>query len=354
MNKIKKHILQSGPISVAEYMTLSLNHPKFGYYMTKQPFGNKGDFTTSPEISQMFGELIGLWWLDYFIKCTQYKDNSDIILCDIGAGTGTLISDAVRAIEKIHPMFSDIFKKIYLIDSSPILKPIQKKVLPYSNLISDIKELPNNFLFAVANEFFDTLPTHQFLRIKNNWYERLVGFDKKEGLIYTVSPNISKFSNLLPQKAEEGSIIEYSPKSINLISLLVEHIKKFGGIILIIDYAKEKDDTAGTIQSLKNKEKVNPLSKPGQIDISVKVDFEKLSEVAKENGAMVSGPISQKQFLKNLGIEQRTKILINNNPQLRDKLIIDLNRLVNTDEMGNIFKVISIYNTNYPKPDGFY
>ena len=347
---IKKIKLQ-GPISISEYMAESNLAPKKGYYDTGTKIGKKGDFITSPEVSQVFGELLGLFMTDYW-NLNDRPNKS--ILVDLGGGNGTMMNDCLRAIDKVNTKYSQSLKPIF-IETSNQLAIKQYNLVPNSTIYKDFDKIPNTYMGLIANEFFDALPIKQYIKVNNNWHERLIDIDPKndQKLRFTYSKNPTKKIGLLKNISSKYKILEFCPSAINIIKEITNKIINYGGIALIIDYAIQKDDYYGSLQAIKNHKYINPLSKPGLIDLSARVDFNMIKKISLYNGATVHGPINQNKFLKNLGIDVRCQQLINANPDKTEQIKLEYQKLMSNEEMGSLFKVIAITNKKSPIPAGF-
>lgn len=316
----------SGDMSVAQYMELCVAH----YYSTRDPFGKEGDFTTSPEISQVFGELIGAWLLDMW----QHLSASHAILCEAGPGRGTLMKDILRVTRNsgLHESID-----VRLIETSPVLRELQMRTLNYShsriswhNSLESLPELP---LYFVANEFFDALPVHQYVG----------GTERK---ITHVQGNLL----FLP----DGDVTrEESPVSLEIIQQVATHIKTYGGAALIIDYGYESEDHGDSLQALKAHKYVSPLDEPGEADITAHVDFLALKKAAAQTGANVFEITCQGDLLKRLGVELRAAALCRNASQQQQKTILSgVERLVSPEQMGILFKAMAI-TSDADRPAGF-
>ena len=348
---LKRKILDCGAISLSEYMEICLTHPKYGYYIRNTPIGAKGDFTTSPEISQMFGELIGLWiakvWIDH-------NKPDKFSLVELGPGNGTLMVDILRATQIVDGLHSAL--DLILIDISPNLQKIQKKALKdfpvkWKTKISD---LPNQPTIIVANEFFDALPISQFKRKSNQWMEVMVTMkdpntkDSDEFCFQLMKTNNKLFDDLEMENISEGDIIEFSKMMKDSVCYLSEHIQQNSGTALIIDYGKE-GNVGNTLQSVQQHCYSNPLKCPGQMDLTSFVDFNAIRSYAEGFELIVPNLTCQRDFLKALGIEQRAKILSRN--LSGDKLGLHqtaLERLIGKDSMGHLFKVLGLRSKNFP------
>ena len=345
---IKKIKLQ-GPITIADYMSDCLLAPKQGYYNRNNVIGTKGDFITSPEISQIFGELVGLSFVDYWHQCNKPESP---ILVDIGGGKGTMMKDALRAIKQVDKILLKKIQPIF-IEASLKLSQLQKLNIPESESFNDINKIPKGFTMLYANEFFDALPTHQFVKVNNSWHERLIDIDSNDGLRFIHDTKSSPFEHILPEYLKKNIIIEFSPAIVNITTSIIKKILEQRGAFLIIDYALDKKDKFGSFQAVRKHEYINPLLFPGECDLSTKVDFTLIKNIARELKAHVYGPIKQNIFLKNLGIDIRCKQLIKTNPNKKDKILNDYYRLISDEEMGNLFEAIIITSEEKIQPAGF-
>jgi SAM-dependent MidA family methyltransferase len=356
LKHIKNRIISDGPLSVADYMSETLFNPKYGYYMTGDPIGKHGDFITAPEISQMFGELIGLWGAVIWQKIGAPKK---INLVEMGPGRGTLIADALRAISTI-PSFSSAID-IHIIETSPILERRQKRNLKALNF--NIKwhksfiDVPDGPLIFIANELFDVLPIQQFVKLTNNWVERKVGCNAMGQLTWIQDRNCVISKELIPQqffRSKLGSVFELSQVGIELVSNITKSVVKFGGAALIIDYGHIESGIGDTLQAVKNHNYCDVLSEPGKVDLTAHVDFERLTNSVKINGGLGCGPVTQRDFLRRLGIETRAEQLkSSSSTRLKSEVLTGLNRLIGIKEMGNLFKVLAIIQPTQTCPEGF-
>ena len=345
-------IKADGPLSIARYMELCLGHPRYGYYMTRDPFGHAGDFITAPEISQMFGELIGVWCADTWIRMGRPSQCS---LIELGPGRGTLMVDALRAISKVPGMAEAL--SITLVETSPALRQIQKETLSTSAVpikwVNSLDDLADNPILVIANEFFDALPIHQFIRTEAGWHERLIGLDQNDHLCFGISPEpIAGFEKAAPV----GSIFEDARLSAADIEQIAAHIERFKGAALAIDYGHAKSGYGDTFQAVKAHAFVDPLSLPGEADLTAHVDFAALGEVAKRSGAAISGPITQRDFLLALGLSERASQLAQRGSD-EQKVAIkgQFDRLTDssTRGMGKLFKVIALSHSSLSELAGF-
>lgn len=335
---IKSRIREHGPMSIAEFMALALTHPDYGYYMRGDPLGAAGDFITSPEISQMFGELIGAWLAAQW----QQMGKREAILVELGPGRGTLMNDLLRATKNIPGFHASI--SVHMVEASPSLRAIQQEKLrsAHSSITwhTNIDTLPKFPLLLVANEFFDALPIRQFIH-DGEWKERMISVDEHDQLQF-----------VLPAKA--GMTIEMCEEAQFIINIIASHIATHGGAALIIDYGYEGGSRGDTLQAMKHHSYHHILDEPGSADLTAHVDFDVLSKRAIAAGAQSYGPITQGTFLERLGIEIRHEILLSKaNEAQKSAMISAYERLISPKQMGELFKVLAIVSKNLPRPEGF-
>jgi len=305
------------------------------YYGTRDPLGMQGDFTTSPEISQIFGELIGAWMSDTWERAGSPRG----LLCELGPGRGTLMKDALRATHRHKPFHDNI--AIRMIETSPHLRAVQQEHLsaayPRISWHDTLESLPPLPLFLIANEFFDALPVHQYIRIRGTEEERKI--DYREGSFCW---------------ADNGEVIrEASPDSIAIVKQIAAHIKVYGGAALIIDYGYVNGSHGDTLQAVRHHAFTDVLRSPGEADLTAHVDFKALKDAAEKERVQVWGPTEQGVFLKRLGGELRAAALCENAPlESRNIILSGLERLVAPHQMGELFKVLAITST-LDKPAGF-
>lgn len=333
---IEAEIAASGPMPLSRYMALCLSHPEHGYYMQQQPFGAAGDFTTAPEISQMFGELIGLW----LVHMWQESGAPDhFILLELGPGRGTLMADILR-VAKLAPAFLEA-AEVCLLETSTRLQTVQRAALGEVRHIERLEDLPEGPVFAVANEFFDALPIQQFVKNDFGWQERLVGAALTWNLSETIQrPDLdTAFEGL-----ETGRIVELAAASKAVANLLTKRISTQGGAALVIDYG-DLDGTGDTFQAVRQHKKADPFTAPGEADLTAHVRFKDLLQ----NG-VAHGFATQGAFLSRLGIDARRQALEANGGQGLDT---QQARLVSPDEMGSLFKVLALLPEGYENIAGF-
>lgn len=343
---IAGRIAMGGPISIADYMADCLLHPMHGYYATKDPFGAAGDFTTAPEISQMFGEVLGLClaqtWMD------QGRP-APFTLCELGPGRGTLMADIWRATQRV-PGFQEA-ADVFLMEASEVLRAKQSETLPMAaSWITQVDELPERPLFCVANEFFDALPIRQFVRAGSGWRERQVGLAGEE---LTFGLGAAQPQPALAQRledTEEGDLVEDCPAASPIIDALGGRIQRHGGAGLIIDYGDWRS-LGDTLQALRAHESEDPLAHPGQADLTAHVDFEALAKAAPCAHTRLT---PQGIFLERLGITQRAQALAARlQGTALESHIAAHRRLTHPEEMGTLFKVLGLHPASQPPPPGF-
>ncbi|MGV6839002.1 MAG: class I SAM-dependent methyltransferase [Planktomarina sp.] len=342
-NILTERIAATGPLTVADYMAECLMHPQWGYYQKQKVFGAKGDFTTAPEISQMFGELVGLALAQTWIN--QGRPQNAVIV-ELGPGRGTLMKDIRRA-TKAMPGFANL--PVHMVETSAQLRTLQSKAVPGVIHHSDVDTLPQAPLFLVANEFFDTLPIRQFVRSTSLWAERMVGAQDGE-LIFGLSPPTPNPA-LQDRMADtqDGDMIEHCPALAPIVAQIGTRIADHGGAALFIDYGhwRSKGDT---LQALEKHSFVSPLDNPGHADLTAHVDFE---AIAKASAVTTSPMTTQGVFLERLGITPRAQQLAQN---LRGAALEDLikahRRLTHPSEMGDLFKIIGLARSAQELPPG--
>jgi NADH dehydrogenase [ubiquinone] 1 alpha subcomplex assembly factor 7 len=352
---ILRIIAAEGPIPVAQFMALALGHPVHGYYVTRDPFGAHGDFITAPEISQMFGELVGLWAAAAW---TAMGCPGRVRLVELGPGRGTLMADALRAVKVVEDFRASLV--VDLVETSPALRQRQDQTLRdcgvplhWHAALADVPE--GDPLIVVANEFFDALPVHQAVRTPDGWHERMVGADEKLMLALHPDP-ILNFSAMLPPPvaaAPLGAIYEW--RSDALITELAGRLVRHGGGALIVDYGYAESGCGETLQSVGRHGFASVLERPGEVDLSAHVDFAALGRAAERTGARVLGPVTQAAFLRELGIETRAAMLKTSAPGRALEIDAALKRLTEPGScgMGELFKVIALVHPRLGALPGF-
>ena len=343
---MREEIAALGPITVGRYMDLALQHPKHGYYRVENPIGAGGDFITAPEISQMFGELIGLWCVDVWWKMGSPEK---VTLLELGPGRGTLMRDALRATAKADGFHKAV--QVHLLESNEILRAQQMEKLGDFNpvYLENLADLPHQPVLAIANEFFDALPIRQFVKGENGWRERLVMWDE-DRFAFVLSPPDRAFEFLVPEDlrdAPTGTEYELSPLSLALMKQLATHIAKHSGGGLVIDYGYLHAPKHATFQGMSQNYGNDVLGSPGKVDLTAYVDFNALRRVAASQGVFTAGPVWQGEFLKALGIELRAAQLKHGaSPAQAADIDTALHRLMDDDQMGSLFKVLGLLSPN--------
>ena len=358
--KILKLIEAQGPLTVAQYMAIALGDPEHGYYMRRDPLGR--DFVTAPEVSQIFGELIGLFFLQAWEDRGRPKNFQ---LVELGPGRGTLMADMMRAATKVRPEFVH-GAQITLLETSPALRAKQAETLAALpvNWVSRFDDVPSSGpLFLIANEFFDALPIHQFVKSERGWHERMVTRDGDE-LRFALTPDAVPPS-VIPESvrnAPKGSIIEVNPGATEIVRRIASRIANAGGVALIIDYGHTQTIDHGpgkpfageTLQAVTNNTFTDPLAEPGEADLTAHVDFGALALATADREAYARPITVQGAFLEALGIHARANRLKRDNPERTSEIDSAVERLTSPQQMGTLFKVLAIYEgEDQVPPPGF-
>ncbi|MEP5155601.1 SAM-dependent methyltransferase [Planktotalea sp.] len=335
-------------MSIAEYMSMCLFHPKHGYYTSRDPFGSEGDFTTAPEISQMFGELIALTLAQAWMDQGQPQH---VALVELGPGRGTLMADILRTLRAV-PGFLDAYS-IHLVEASPHMRSLQKEALKgFEPTWHDgVETLPDNqAIFVVANEFFDALPIRQMVRDGAGWRERQVGVEN-DTLCFGLSEAtaLSALQHRL-EDTKDGDLVEFCSAAPHIMTTLANCIEQNGGAAFIFDYGDWRS-LGDTLQALQAHDAVDPLHQPGQCDLTAHVDFEALITDLPCSHSKVT---PQGIFLERLGITQRAQALASKlNSAALDQHIAAHRRLTHPEEMGNLFKTIALFPNGAKPPAGY-
>ncbi|MGC9954069.1 MAG: SAM-dependent methyltransferase [Rhizomicrobium sp.] len=346
-------IAAEGPLSIAQFMTICLHDPAGGTYGARDPIGR--DFATAPEISQAFGELCGLW----VVQAWHDQGRPDRPrLVELGPGRGTLMADALRAIGTAAPEFLDE-ADIVLVETSPVLQAMQKEKLKTS--AADIswrarfdESLADRPLFLLANEFFDCLPVRQFVKTARGWCERMVTV-QGGALAFALAPQPTNPALIPPGRAAapDGGVYEVAPSALALVEEIARVVAAQGGAALIVDYGYDELGFGETLQAVAGHKFADVLAEPGESDLSAHVDFLALAQAARAGGAAAYGPVSQCNFLADLGLGPRAERLIVANPKEARAIAAAIDRLVNPQEMGTLFKALALAPKTAPPPPGF-
>ncbi|MGP6087719.1 class I SAM-dependent methyltransferase [Antarctobacter jejuensis] len=342
---LSRQIAATGPMTLADYMAACLMHPAHGYYSTRDPLGAAGDFTTAPEISQMFGEVIGLClaqaWMDQGAP-------APFALAELGPGRGTLMADILRATARV-PGFHTA-AQVHLVETSPTLRAEQGKRLPNARWHDSVETLPELPLFLIANEFFDALPIRQFQRDGEAWRERVVGLEGETLRIGLGGPSVQPGLSDRLQDTKDGDIVETCAPARTIAADLGARLARHGGLALIVDYGGWHS-LGDTLQALKGHSPVDPLQTPGAADLTAHVDFEPIARGAAPATYTLLTP--QGVFLERLGITQRAQALARGlSGEALDSHIAAHRRLTHPDEMGSLFKTLALLPRGAPPPPG--
>ncbi|MEO8722221.1 MAG: SAM-dependent methyltransferase [Sphingobium sp.] len=344
--RLTRMILASGPISIAQYIAEANAH----YYATRDPLGSAGDFTTAPEISQMFGEMVGLCLADVWMRSGR-RPNPYYV--ELGPGRGTLASDALRAMEQ-----AQLAPRVHFVETSPVLRECQQARLAHARFHDDLDTVPEDGpLLVVANEFFDALPIRQIEKTQAGWRERVVvPRPGREGEAFVGMAGERPMEAAVPaalRDAQDGEIYESGPAGAAVGFALAQRIARQGGAALLIDYGYEGPALGDTLQAVRAHKMTDPFDDVGESDLTAHVDFTMLGNVARQAGLRVYGPIGQGAFLTRLGIDARADMLVRTSPDRADEVRIARDRLVNTDQMGDLFRVMAFTHPDWATPEGF-
>ncbi len=347
---IKDRIKQHGPLTVADYMKLALTHEELGYYTTRDPFGQNGDFITAPEISQIFGELLGAW----VAMTWQQMGEPEMVLVELGPGRGTLMQDMLRACSHMPTFHESVC--VVMMESSPKLRRFQQATLKnihprisWQDTLDDLPELP---IMLIANEFFDALPVRQYVKTPQGLKEKMVSIDESGNLSFTIK---EMGIQLVKGGAYSGDeiVVESSPETRAVITRIAHHMRQFGGAGMIIDYGYTGGSRGNTLQAVKKHGFHPVLENPGEADITAHVDFDMLQETLEEQGISTYGPVEQGTLLQRLGAELRAEMLLRDaSPDQQDQIVSGLTRLMAPHEMGELFKALA-FSSEDINPVGF-
>lgn len=339
--RLESEIAATGPISVAEFMARCLHDPRDGYYATRPAIGGEGDFITAPAVSQMFGELIGLWLIETW---RGLGAPARVILAEAGPGDGTLMGDILRTARLAPPFLAAC--EVWLLEISEPLRRAQAERLGDAapRWAAALAELPADApLLLVANEFLDCLPIRQFRRMASGWAERVVGLDEAGALAFGLRP--AAFAG---PDAPEGALVEQSPAQTAFAEDVAYRLARQGGAALMIDYGRAEPGCGDTLQALARHQKTDPLAAPGAADLTAHVDFPALLAAARAGGA-AAALLTQGDFLRRLGIEARAAALAKASPARAQAIARQVERLTGADQMGELFKAVALW-TGHAQP----
>jgi NADH dehydrogenase [ubiquinone] 1 alpha subcomplex assembly factor 7 len=355
-SEIRRLIAATGPIPVADYMRLCLTHPLHGYYINRDPLGRTGDFITAPEISQMFGELIGLWMAAVW---QQLGAPENVRVIELGPGRGTLMIDALRAAKVVHGFREAIV--LHLVEISPALQKTQEQRLEGLDVPirwhDTLEEVPGGPGIIVANEFVDALPVHQAIKQADGWHERVIDIDPDGNLCFGMArETLLHFDTGLPpalRQSPEGSIFEWRS---DRLGLELGRRVRSDGAALILDYGHIRYGAGDTLQAVAGHAYTDPLRAPGEADLTAHVDFEALAQSAESIGGRIHGPVLQRAFLLSLGIEERAAALkAGASHDKESEIDMALSRLTAPGAlaMGELFKALAISDPKLKSIPGF-
>lgn len=347
---IDMQIRTTGPMSVATYMGLCLTHPTKGYYKSDDPLGTAGDFVTAPEISQMFGELIGFFLVNLW---QQMGSPKDFTLLELGPGRGTLMADILRVACRAEGFRDGLDLRLFETNPALIAQQHARLEAYGAKWIDGFDKVGSGPLLVVANEFFDALPIRQFVRTEDGWHERMIGTNNGRrvfGLNPTPIPASAMPDTLAD--AELNAVLEVGLASGEVMNRLATTVSTQGGAILAIDYGYARTQTGETLQGVRRHQYADVLDAPGEVDLSAHVDFEAIGTVAAKAGLTVQPLATQAQFLTRMGINERTSSLIAANPASANDLTAARDRLIGSDQMGTLFKAFCAASPGL-QPPGF-
>jgi SAM-dependent MidA family methyltransferase len=337
--ELRARIARDGPIGVADYIAAANQH----YYASRDPLGEEGDFTTAPEISQMFGELVGLWLADLWLRAGR---PAGVRYVELGPGRGTLADDALRAMRG-----AGLTPPVELVETSLVLRTAQRALLPAARWHDAVEGLPEGApLLIVANEFFDALPVLQWVKAPDGWRELVVTADD-DGFRREPGP-LAEPPAFAPAQAPDGTIVEARPEADAAVRAIARRLKASGGAALIVDYGHERHATGDTLQAVSRHAFADSWSAPGARDLTAHVDFESLCHAARDEGARVFGPVGQGAWLRAMGIDMRAASLAKAVPARTEEIVLTRERLTAPEQMGTLFKVLALVAPSWPVPEG--
>lgn len=345
--KIKALISANGPISVTDYFALCLADPEHGYYRTRHPFGRAGDFVTAPEVSQLFGEMLGIFMINAW---QRHGEPLDVRLVEIGPGRGTMMADMLRVIARAAPGLYET-ATVHLVETSALLKLTQMETLSsHGDKVSwheSFDGVPDGFTLLAANELFDAIPIRQFVKTSAGFRERMIGIDETGELCFTLGA-ATLDPALLPETTTpppDGEIFEVAPARQSVMLTICERLRQSHGTALVIDYGHMVSNFGDTLQAVRAHEYDPPLAHPGLADLTSHVDFENLARTSLAAGVHLNGCMHQGDFLVGLGIEERAAVLGRGKDEATQKIIVDaVHRLAGAGNgyMGELFKVMAV------------
>ena len=353
---LRERIAREGPISVHDYMEACLADCGAGYYTTRQPIGAAGDFITAPEISQIFGELIGAWAASVW---QAMGAPSSVVVAELGPGRGTLMRDALRVWRNVPEFLACV--SVALVETSPVLEAVQRETLrePTAPLqwYAALEDVPGGPLILIANEFVDALPVRQIVRQGGGWRERTVTRTDNGALTFGAGAPVERDALppwLVGTDAPEGAIVETRPAASKLVETLATRAKEVPVAALIADYGHAMSGIGDTFQAVQRHRFADPLAAPGEADLTAHVDFAALKETARVAGLAAFGPMPQGQFLLELGLASRCdRLLRSATPDQRQAILSGAARLADPRQMGALFKMLALQSSGLAPPPPF-
>lgn len=341
---IRDIVATDGPMRLDRYMGLCLGHPQHGYYVTRDPFGEKGDFITAPEVSQVFGELIGIWASTAFVAMGE---PARVNLVELGPGRGTLMADMLRTIRKAAPDLAAA-AVLHLVETSPVLRARQRQAVgPGAFWHAALEEMPDAPMILIANEFFDAIPVRQFEKRHGRWHERVIGLEGGS-LVLGLSAPVSG------PEGRDGDVVEFAPARDAIARHIGERLSRQPGAALIIDYGHLASAPGDTLQAMRGHGFTAVTDRPGECDITSHVDFEALGKALRAGGSLVHAPLTQRAFLLAMGLEPRVGQLASRaDPGMAAILQRQMARLADENQMGNLFKVLAATSPGMASPYPF-
>jgi SAM-dependent MidA family methyltransferase len=350
--KLRERILRDGPLPVSQFMQVCVGDPEHGYWCRGDTIGAAGDFVTAPEISQIFGELIGLWCA---VTWQQLGSPTPLRLVELGPGRGTLMRDALRAARRM-PGFVEA-ASLHLVEISDALREVQQATLkrgPDQAAVTwhkDVADVPDGPSIILANEFLDALPIRQLVFADGHWHERVVALDAAGDLVFAQGNRVADQPAYVPRHPQPGAIVELRPGEEQLLVVLAARSEPF--VALFIDYGPASAAVGDTLQAVRHHKYVDPLAEPGTADLTAHVQFSTVADKAYALGLATDGPITQAEFLGRLGIAERATRLVAANPDKAAEIEAGVQRLMAPTGMGQLFKVLAVRSRALPPPPPF-
>jgi len=341
-DRFRRLIEAQGPISLTDYM----GEANARYYATRDPLGAKGDFITAPEISQIFGELIGLWLVDVWIRAGK---PDPVHYVELGPGRGTLAKDALRVMARY-----DLAPQVHFVEGSPTLRKAQEKAVPGATFHDDLSEVPEDApMLLVANEFLDALPVRQLVKTADGWREVMVA---AKGDRFVLMAGAEPRDDSVPasrRNLSRGTVLEMSSACAAVMGEIGQRLADQGGTALIVDYGYTEPRAGSSVQAVREHSKVDAMEAPGEADLTAHVDFVLMRHIAASKGARWLGTVDQGRWLRRLGIDARAEALAQAAVAGKEGVLTARDRLVNADQMGELFKVMGLAGPGWPSGEGF-